>query len=487
MREWFPLGRSVAEDRGARGPSRPYARPSATQKRKRSRVALSGLACVSLLGMAACGGSSTGTSSGTTSGGTTSGGTTGGSTATTTKVSSAAGSGALSGPLAMSVPSTVAETGKKANPALSPVLVGFHNLEGGAISLPEVRIGFQEGMKYVNEQLGGINGHTMTAYTCNTDTTPETTVNCANQFVQKNVVMAVQGVDVNGDAALPILKAASIVDVGIVAFSPEADVAGSDEYAMLFSNEEGFAAGLIADQKEGAKTVAVVQADLPSAHADYTRVVVPVAKKVGVKVRAFYYPTTADWTSLAATILADSPDAVDFPAAEDSVCLSAIPALRSAGFSGTIHASSCSEISQLPYSELKNVINHNEFYYPTMTSIPPKPKSDLSIYLSYMKRDDPTFQSLVYTQLGFFIAVEAASVLTQVKGPVTAKSVTATIPHASGPKFFTTTDYNCATPTWPGTSACGSGEIFTTWTPNKLKSVLPFSPIDVSGVKPSGS
>ena len=73
-----------------------------------------------------------------------------------------------------------------------------------SISLPEIRQAFESGVNYVNEELGGINGRPMKAETCNLDITPESSVNCANQFVEKNVVVAVQGVDVAADAALPI-------------------------------------------------------------------------------------------------------------------------------------------------------------------------------------------------------------------------------------------------------------------------------------------
>ena len=109
---------------------------------------------------------------------------------------------------------------EKADDSLPPVVVGFHNLEGGQISLPEIREAFLSGVKYVNEELGGINGRPLKAETCNLDVTPESSVNCANQFVEKNVVVAVQGVDVAADAALPIWEQAGLVDIAFAGFSP---------------------------------------------------------------------------------------------------------------------------------------------------------------------------------------------------------------------------------------------------------------------------
>ena len=293
----------------------------------------------------------------------------------------------------------------KADDSLPPVVVGFHNLEGGALSLPEIREGFEAGVKYVNEELGGINGRPLEVDVCELDVTPESSVNCANRFVEAGVVAAVQGVDVAADAALPILQQAGIVEIGFFAFSPAMNSAVGDAYFTLVSHEEGYAADMKMQKTLGASSMAVVQADLPSAHAVFEDVYTPTSERVGIEVQDFYYPSQADWTTLAATILASSPDAVSLPAAEDSVCLAAVPALRAAGFTGVIHASSCSQIiDDLSPEELENTISHNEFYYETFTEIPAKPARDLEIFRKYM----PEVDSLVYAQLGFADAVDVA-------------------------------------------------------------------------------
>ena len=174
----------------------------------------------------------------------------------------------------------------------------------------------------------------MKADLCKLDVTPESSVNCANQFVEKNVVMAVQGVDVAADAMLPVIKQAGIVEFGFFAFTPGMNNAVGDAYFSLFSQEEGYAADLLTQQSLGAKKEAIIQADLPTAHAVLDKVIKPTAAKLGMEVAPFFYPTQTDWTTLAATILASNPDAISFPAAEDSVCLSGVPALRKATLQG---------------------------------------------------------------------------------------------------------------------------------------------------------
>src|SRR5215212_9927257 len=150
---------------------------------------------VAVVGLAACGDDDD----------TTTGATTAESTAASTAASTSAGGTATTA----GAPTTTAAA-KAADSSMAPVVFGFHNLEGGALSLPEVRVGFEEGIKYVNEELGGINGHPVRIESCNLDITPESSVNCANQFVEKNVAVAVQGVDPSADAALPVLKQANI-------------------------------------------------------------------------------------------------------------------------------------------------------------------------------------------------------------------------------------------------------------------------------------
>jgi branched-chain amino acid transport system substrate-binding protein len=378
---------------------------------------------------------------------------------------------------------------QKADPSKPEVLVGFHNLEGGGvISLPEIREAFLSGVNYVNEELGGINGRPMKAVTCNLDVTPESSVNCANQFVEKNVVVAIQGVDVAADAALPIWKQAGLVDIAFAAFTPGLNASRGDAFVTLFDSRDILAQNLIMQQKLGAKSVAILQQNVASAKAYFDTVEKPTADKLGLKLTPFYYDDTTDWTTFAATVLSTNPDGVDFPAAQDSHCLAAIPAFRNAGFEGTIHASSCSEyVDKLPIDQAEGIVNHNEFYYPTMDKIPAKPKSDLAIFDRYMKKDVPNLKSIVYGQLGFHIAVQAADMLRQVKGDITPQTVRATMPTTKGPMFFRESGYDCSKNYWPPDSAaCSSEVIYTQLNKDKVKVILPLNPVSTDAVRPQG-
>lgn len=400
--------------------------------------------------------------------------------------SAACGKGAQSGSGAGAQPPPSAL--KPASATASPVLVGFHNLEGGAISLPDYRQGFQAGLDYVNSDLGGVNGHPMQMVDCKTDGTPESSVNCANQFVQKNVVMAVQGADFGADAMLPVLKSAGIIEFGGFSLTPGMNTAVGDAYFMNFSAQEGYAADIVQQKDMGARTVAVVMVDAPASHESYDTIIAPAARKVGITTKVFYYPQQVDWTTEAATVMAVKPDAVTLWS-DGGAALAAISQLRSAGFTGQINAGANTEVmTKLSTSVLKNVNFSAPVYQPEFASFPPAVQKDMDVFYAYLKKDASNVVSESQAQQGFYAAVLAADALAQIPGgPLTAQSVKAGMAKVKGDReIFRSTGYDCAKPTWPGTTACATGEIFAT--PNSAKKLVPLAnqPVDVSAVLPAG-
>ena len=372
-----------------------------------------------------------------------------------------------------------------ADDSLEPLTFGFHNLEGGPLSLPEIRLGFEEGIKYVNEELGGINGHPIEIETCNTDLTPESSVNCANQFVEAGAVVAVQGADAVADAALPVLSQAGIAEIALAAFTPGVNSTQGDAFVTLASSEEFFGADLKAMKELGTTHVAVVWQDTPGNHSYETSVVQPIVEKLDMELSTLYFQPTTDWTSFAAVVVGSGADGVSFPNPQEGETLAAIPALRAAGFEGPIHAGSTVQyLEQLDEDLLENVYNHKEFYYSTFTEVPERAQQDIDIWQRYMERERLEDESPLYTQLGFHVAVTAADMVRQTPGELTAENIKASLPNATGHTFFRTTDYDCSAPIWPGTTACAAGVIFVKATPDRQVEELPFSPVDISDLVP---
>jgi branched-chain amino acid transport system substrate-binding protein len=246
------------------------------------------------------------------------------------------------------------------------------------------------------------------------------------------------------------------------------------------------AQNLIMQQKLGAKKVAWMVLNAASAKAYYDSVIKPIAQKLNLTVDPYYYESTTDWATLAATVLSTNPDGIDFPSAEESVCLAAIPAFRNAGFTKTLHASECSNyVDQLPLNQVEGIVNDNLLYFETFTSIPPKVQHDFDIFNRYMARDVPKLTSQVYGEFGFHIAVQVADMLRQIQGDITPQTVAQTMPKTKGPMFFRDTGYDCSQNYWPpDSSACSSNMIYTRTNKDRKKELLDINPIDASAVRP---
>ena len=102
------------------------------------------------------------------------------------------------------------------NPATGPpIVVGLINQEDAPVgSFPEMRRSAEAAARYVNEELGGVDGRPIKLETCTTRGTPESSQACANQLVGKQPVAVLGGIDLGAAASLPVLQRAGIPYVG---------------------------------------------------------------------------------------------------------------------------------------------------------------------------------------------------------------------------------------------------------------------------------
>ncbi|HET9966711.1 MAG TPA: ABC transporter substrate-binding protein, partial [Streptosporangiaceae bacterium] len=77
----------------------------------------------------------------------------------------------------------------------SPYVFGMINDETGAVTFPEARQGAIAAMNYVNDYLGGINGHPIQIESCTGDGTPATAARCANQLVASKPIAILGAAD----------------------------------------------------------------------------------------------------------------------------------------------------------------------------------------------------------------------------------------------------------------------------------------------------
>jgi branched-chain amino acid transport system substrate-binding protein len=99
---------------------------------------------------------------------------TGATTATTAAGSAATGSSGATGGSSSGLTAAQLQwaltythgTAGKANQSLSPVVLGYVNQQGGILSFPESTVGANAVVSFVNDQLGGIQGHPLVLRTC---------------------------------------------------------------------------------------------------------------------------------------------------------------------------------------------------------------------------------------------------------------------------------------------------------------------------------
>lgn len=281
-------------------------------KRNRSAAAVAASAAAIMV-LAACGSSSSSSSSAGAAASTTAASTTSAGTASS---SGAAGSSALGAP----------------NPATgSAVVFGMINIETNAgADFPEVRESAQAAIDYVNQYRGGLDGHPIKLITCITDGQPATSAGCATKLVSDHPVADIGGADIAQSAALPILAAAGIAQIGGVDLTP---AESSAKNSIIFADvaQTGNAdIGTYAVQTLHAKKVAVIaigdnQGIFQANHGE-----LPGVKGAGGQAKLFPLPPTeADASSVVSSALAYDPDVVEIES--PSQCVAILSALKSLG------------------------------------------------------------------------------------------------------------------------------------------------------------
>ena len=177
--------------------------------RRHRKTAYAGIAALAVAALAAAGCSSNSSSSSS-------------SAPATSAAAAPSPSGTTGGLGAQSVTNYLTYTGGKSGPAnssLTPVTVGFVNQQGGAevIGL-HATDGAEMAVKYINAQLGGVDGHPIVLDTCFIASAEEEGTGCAQKFLaNKNVHVVAMGAVVIGDQSFYATLGGALPVVGGVA------------------------------------------------------------------------------------------------------------------------------------------------------------------------------------------------------------------------------------------------------------------------------
>ena len=281
----------------------------------RSSRWLSLAAAVVVTGLLAAGCGSSSSSSSASSSASTSSGSSGGTTSTATAAAGSFG------------------TPKKATG--SPYVFGMINDETGPVTFPESRQGAIAAMNYVNDYLGGINGHPIQIDSCIGDGTPAGAAKCATELVAKHPLAILGAADVGAPASIPIYGHANLAYIGGIPFTPVPFVAPNSIQFWSVSVGDNAAAAVYAGKTLSAKKVALMYFSNPQGKSIIPQIV-PVFKAAGVSTVKLIplSPTSPDPSPQAALIQSSGAELayIDVP----NGCGNVLKSLKSVGYTGKL-------------------------------------------------------------------------------------------------------------------------------------------------------
>jgi len=247
--------------------------------------------------------------------------------------SSGSSSAPSSGSTTAAASSSVFGTPKKATG--SPYVFGMINDETGAVTFPEGRQGAIAAADYVNNYLGGINGHPIVIDACTGDGTPATAARCANQLVAAHPMAILGAADVGAPASIPIYEHANLAYLGGIPFTPVPATASNSIQFWSVSVGDNAAAAVYAGKTLGVKSVAIIYFSNPQGESLLPQIT-PVFKAAGVTTihDIPLSPTSPDPSPQAALVESSGAELayVDVP----NGCGNVLKALKTVGYTGKL-------------------------------------------------------------------------------------------------------------------------------------------------------
>ena len=153
----------------------------------------------------------------------------------------------------------------KANPSLAPVVIGAINTQGGQVLIgPGWTAGVQTAAQYVNNYLGGVQGHRLVVSTCFTRSAEEEGTRCGQKFANdKRVKVVLQGAVAVGNQSIYAALGGKKPVVGGVMLLP-VDAQQKNAFALFGTNDSVLGPwGTLGKTYLKAKTAAVVYPQIP--------------------------------------------------------------------------------------------------------------------------------------------------------------------------------------------------------------------------------
>jgi branched-chain amino acid transport system substrate-binding protein len=358
-------------------------------------------------------------------------------------------------------------TAGKADKDLPPITIGVVNGQGGAVSFPDTTAGMKAAVKYVNRELGGIQGHRVRLAQCFI-VTAEDGQKCGTEMVNnEDVDVVLFGASILGNSEFysvlngtkPVLVAVGLTDADFLtnlASTFGAGIVGSAKGQMW----------VIAEELEAEKVAVILEDSGPGRNA-FNVLVKPVLADFGITdVTGVFVPPTAAGPEVQQALLnagAETADALAILSAP-AICIAAFDAYRAldldipvatpptcAGRPMTAHLQDVGVEGVVP----------DGWYYVSGTNNTYVPVADMGtkIYLNKMAKYGPEDADIAggFAQAGF------ANVLTVVRFAneigaenLTPEAFSEKITSFTGPMMMTPGTIECPGEP-PFASLCGTG------------------------------
>jgi branched-chain amino acid transport system substrate-binding protein len=219
-----------------------------------------------------------------------------------------------------------------ANNSLTPVQIGWLNQQGGQSAVgPLATAGAQMAVKYINAELGGVDGHPLKLDTCFIANTDAEGTTCGQQFAANKSIEVIGegGVAIGVQTFYTAIGSTTPVIVGVAATGTD----GVQPNAVILFGDATHVLGpfgTYATQVLHAKTAALVYPDIAGI-TEGAAAIKQALESAGVKVTAVGYPESqTDLTSVLTAAGAQTADMV-IPYSDSSGCVNLANSLKQLG------------------------------------------------------------------------------------------------------------------------------------------------------------
>jgi branched-chain amino acid transport system substrate-binding protein len=322
------------------------------------------------------------------------------------------------------------------------IVVGLINTEDAPVgSFPELRRGVLAAERYVNDELGGVDGRPLRIEACTTTGTPESSQGCANQLLAQQPVAVIGGVDLGAAASLPPLQTAGIP---YVTGTPSATQALTADGTFALTG--GTATEILGEVAYAVDTLhatgmAGVYSDVPGLLSDAASLLSTIVRNKGVQdFRLVPVGSVPDLVPSLTSAGKSDPDAIlaVFPA---QACTRVMRGVTAVGLRARMmYPSFCAEDSV--FAAAGKSAEGGVFatgYVPYVDT----DDDEVATYLSALRRYDADLDPSLLSQAGFSVVMVLQQLMSETAGELSPQTLTATLRATHGHPNFMGHSFTC--------------------------------------------